>query len=1071
MNTPVSIPIANSGEDPFAPTRSVVCPSTRRGFSLRSHRRWLLAGLVSLVLPFTLAPLVQAKEGGTVIQGRVLDASNGQYLKNARIAIEGSTLTALTNDYGEYQVTGVPVGLVKLRVSYPGLPPQQLTVTTATGQTVQRDVEFTAAGPSPGETVLMDAFTVAARRETDGKTIAINEQRYAGEIKNVVASDEYGDVTEGNVGEFLKYIPGVLVDYNAAAARTISVRGLPPSTTPVSMDGNRMATAASSSASRTFEFEQVSINNTSRVEVSKSATPDRPADTLGGSINMISKSAFERAKALFSYRAFLSVNDTATSMGKAAIGPDGSREHLTKPGFDFTYINPVNKNFGFVVTGLFSSNYNPQTLSQTNWYPISGSVPSGSPATVTAVTPYMGSYRLQTSPQTTQRGSLGLTVDWRMTPRDVLSVKGQYNSFDNYFYIENCTFDTALVDAFGPTFTNGAANRGNLYTSTNFRHKVGSTWQPNVSYRHTGENWTIDAGGYYSQARNRYRDIDDGFFNGVTAGVTTATVNFGNITADRPGTITVIKNGVTIDPFNLSNLQVITTPTSVNNSGYQGQINSNQSKAADTMRGAHADFKRDLGPRLPVMLKFGVDYRQNVRDIRVTAPVWRYNGGDGVYTSGDEPAAPFINSSFSATEPPYGFSSIQWLDPRKMYQLYQAHPEQFVEQFTGAYGTIQRATNGSQYIDESVSSGYLRADVRLFGERLLLVAGVRRERTEDAGQGVLKDTNAIYQRDASGKLVRDASGRTILLTADTTAQTRLQYIDRGSQVARSYDGYYPSANATFKISDNFVARASYARTIGRPDFTSIIPSIVLPDLSSTSLLITVNNSGLKPWQANNYDLSLEYYFKQAGVVSVGAFRKDFSNFFGSVTLPATPELLAQFDLDPALFQGYSLVTKTNIGDAQVTGLEFNYSQQLTFLPHIARGVSVFANATALHLSGPTTADFSAFVSRNANWGVSVNRQRYTMMLKWVYRTDQRLLARTGTGVPTGDFQWLKGSLKLDVNAEYRLSKSLALFVNARNITNEPYVLEYHSETTPAYARQYNTQDFGVQYALGLKGSF
>ena len=1037
-----------------------------------------------LALAFAPVPFATAAEAPPltgVIAGRVLNASNGQYLKNARIAIEGSSLTVLTNDYGEYQIAGVPAGAAKLRVSYPGLPAQQLTVTTAGGQTVRQDVELTAEGRSGGEPVVMDAFTVAARKETDGKTIAINEQRYAVDIKNVVAADEYGDVTEGNVGEFLKYIPGVLVDYNAAAARTVSVRGLPPSTTPVSTDGNRMASAASGSASRTFEFEQVSINNTSRVEVSKSATPDRPADTLGGSINMISKSAFERARALFSYRTFLSVNDTAVKLGESAMGPEPHKERLIKPGFDFTYINPVNKNFGFVITGLVSNNYNPQTLSASNWYPTAGSLPTGTPATVTADTPYMGAYRFQTSPQETKRWSIGLTADWRITPSDVISVSGQYNSFDNHFYIVNYSFDAAAlggrVDTYGPTFTNGAPNLGSVYTAGTYRHKIGATWQPNIKYRHTGQTWTIDAGGYYSHSDNRYLDVDDGTFNSVAAGMNRVTVKFSDIkTADRPGTITVLQNGVPVDPFNLSNMLITITPWSLNASGWQGQVGSNQSWGADLMRGAHANFKRDLGIRLPVTVKFGTDYRQNVRDIRVSGPVWRYLGPDGIYNNqlpaGDEAAAPFLNATYSATTPPYGWSKVQWPDPRKMYTYFKAHPEQFQEQFTGNYGTILRAVNGSQYISESVTSGYLRADLRLLRNRLLLVGGVRYERTKDYGEGPFRDPNAIYQRDASGKLIRDANGRTILLTTDVIAQTRLQYFDRGAQVGNAYGSYYPSANATFNITDNFLARASYARTVGRPDFSNIIPLITVPDLSSTSLTITANNTALKPWQANNYDLSLEYYFKQGGVVSVGAFRKDFANFFGAVIMPATPALLEKYDLDPTLFQGYSISTKTNIGNAQVTGMEFNYSQQLTLLPNWARGVSVFANATSLHLSGPTTADFNAFVPRNANWGISLNRPRYTLMLKWIYRADQRLAARAASGgTPPGTYQWLLGTLKLDVNAEVRLRRGLALFANARNITDEQYVLAYHNETTPTYARENSTQGFGVQYAIGLKGDF
>jgi iron complex outermembrane recepter protein len=1024
---------------------------------------------VGLLFTLAVAPAGAAGEGGAVVRGRVLNAASGDYLKNARVSVEGTTLTALTNDFGEYAIPGVPPGEVRLRVTYPGLTTREVTVTARANETVQQNVTF--AAPEEGKVVKLEPLIVAASRETNGKTIAIEEQRFAPNIVDVVSADEFGDVTEGNVGEFMKYLPGVLVDYNAAAARTISVRGLPASTTPVSMDGNRMATASSGSASRTFEFEQVSINNIARVEVTKTTTPDQPADTLGGSVNMISKSAFERAAAQMTYRAYLSVNDTATSLGKSALGPDGNSEHLIKPGFDFSYVNPVSKNFGFVLTGLLSDNYNPQTLSQTNWYPISAGKPSGSPATVTADTPYMGAYRMQTAPQTTQRGSIGLTADWRITPRDLVSVTGQYSSFDNYFYIENYTFDTGLVSTFGPTFTNGAAGKGNFYTSTNFRHKVGSTWQPNFTYHHTGNDWTFDAGAYYSRSSNRYRDIDDGFFNGVTSGVTGATVTFSDLSRDRPGTIQVVKNGAALDPFLLANQLVITTPTSINNSGYQGQVNSNQSRAVDQFRGAHANYRRVFSWRVPVSVKVGFDYRQNVRDIRTAAPVWRYNGPDGVYNSGDEAATPFLDGTFSGTTPPYGFTNVQWLDPRKMYQLFLAHPEQFTEQFNGAYGTIQRAVNGSQYIDESILAGYARVDVKLFRDRLWLVAGVRHERTEDSGEGPFKDTNAIYQRDASGKLVLGSNGKPILITTDPTQQTRLQFIDRGSHVASSYGSFYPSANATWNLTNNLIARVGYARTIGRPDFGTIIPSVVTPDLGGSSLLITVNNPALKPWQANNYDLSLEYYFQQAGMVSLGAFRKDFSNFFGAVTTPATPALLAEYGLDPTLFQGYNFVTKDNVGNAQVTGMEFNYSQQLNFLPNWARGVSVFANGTALHLAGPTTSDFSAFVPRFASWGVSLNRPRYSLMLKWVYRSDQRLLLRTGTGVPVADYQWLQGTLKLDVNAEYRISKGLSLFLNARNITDEKYILLYAGQGTPSYARQYNTQDFGVQYAVGVKGTF
>ena len=62
------------------------------------------------------------------------------------------------------------------------------------------------------------------------------------------------------------------------------------------MDGMRTTSSASGNSGRVFEFEQVSINNASRVEVTKVPTPDMSASGLGGSINLISRNGFEVKK-------------------------------------------------------------------------------------------------------------------------------------------------------------------------------------------------------------------------------------------------------------------------------------------------------------------------------------------------------------------------------------------------------------------------------------------------------------------------------------------------------------------------------------------------------------------------------------------------------------------------------------------------------------------------------------------------------------------------------------------------------------------------------------------------------
>jgi len=69
----------------------------------------------------------------------------------------------------------------------------------------------------------------------------------------------------------------------------------------VTMDGQRVASAQSANTGRAFEFEQASMANIESLEVTKAPTPDMDADSIGGSINLVTKSAFGRAGRVFAY--------------------------------------------------------------------------------------------------------------------------------------------------------------------------------------------------------------------------------------------------------------------------------------------------------------------------------------------------------------------------------------------------------------------------------------------------------------------------------------------------------------------------------------------------------------------------------------------------------------------------------------------------------------------------------------------------------------------------------------------------------------------------------------------------
>ncbi|MBI4626824.1 MAG: TonB-dependent receptor [Verrucomicrobia bacterium] len=233
--------------------------------------------------------------------------------------------------------------------------------------------------------------------------------------------------------------------------------------------------------------------------------------------------------------------------------------------------------------------------------------------------------------------------------------------------------------------------------------------------------------------------------------------------------------------------------------------------------------------------------------------------------------------------------------------------------------------------------------------------------------------------------------------------------------------------------------------------------------------ITVRNTGLKPWTADNYDLSLEYYTDQGGVFSAGVFLKEIEDFFGTAVKIATAADLEEIGLDPK-YAGWNLSTKFNSGAARITGVEFNIRHSLRAVGGWGRHFTVFGNATKLRLEGNPYASFTSFIPETANWGVSFNRQRVSVMTKWNYRGLNKLTALPALG-PDG-FLYLKARTTLDLNVGYQLTRRLSLVGSVNNVFNVvPLTQLRYGPETPEYARRSTTSEYGVAFAVGLKGTF
>ena len=202
-----------------------------------------------------------------------------------------------TDEFGMYRLGGVPTGQVALEIFYTDLDPKEVRLSLDAGKSVEQDVDLTSEaryGPNAA-VVKLNPYVVASNKETDAQAIATNEQRFAPNIKNVMATDALGEVVGSSAGDFLKSLPGLSADYDNAEVSTISVRGMGGDKTAILFDGAPIVTGANTGPTRAVEMRTQALNNVTRVDVTKVPTPATPADTLAGSINMVSKNAFERA--------------------------------------------------------------------------------------------------------------------------------------------------------------------------------------------------------------------------------------------------------------------------------------------------------------------------------------------------------------------------------------------------------------------------------------------------------------------------------------------------------------------------------------------------------------------------------------------------------------------------------------------------------------------------------------------------------------------------------------------------------------------------------------------------------
>ncbi len=244
--------------------------------------------LLTLVLLMP-ALLIAASMGSGTVSGRVIDAASGERLQGANVVLEGTALGAASNSSGVFHISSVPPGEYTLHASYIGYESDEQTITVEPGKMVEQNLNL-----NPGS-VMVDNIVVYAQRT--GQAKALNVQRTSDNIKNVVAADQIGRFPDPNSAEAVQRVPGISVQRDQGEGRFVQIRGTEPRLNSMAINGEILP--APEGDVRFVAMDVIPADQIASIEVNKAITPDMDAEAIGGSVNLVTKSAYDYNKPVF----------------------------------------------------------------------------------------------------------------------------------------------------------------------------------------------------------------------------------------------------------------------------------------------------------------------------------------------------------------------------------------------------------------------------------------------------------------------------------------------------------------------------------------------------------------------------------------------------------------------------------------------------------------------------------------------------------------------------------------------------------------------------------------------------
>ncbi|MNQ09976.1 TonB dependent receptor [compost metagenome] len=977
------------------------------------------------------AAAVQAPAAVGAMRGRVFDTTTGEYVRNAEVRVEGTSIVAYSGDGGVFRLSGVPAGEVALVVRYAGLQEARAVASVSAGQTTALDIELKAPSYAADDDVAsVDDIVVTAAR--GGQAKALMERRVAMNAKNVVPADNFGALTMGDVGEFMKSMPGLSIDYTEVDATAVRIGGLPPKYSTFTMDGARMATATSNNNSgRQNSFEQMSITGIEMIELNHTLLASMDADSPGGSINLRSKYAFQLPGRQLRFQlGGVATSDSALSRHYM---PDDKKHASLYPSAQFSYADVfMDGRLGVAVSASHNANYVQQDRIQTDWSYLADG----------RVMPYQVMWR--PGPKLTSRTAANLALDYKITEDLIFSLRSNYSFYDveyfnQYTYL---TFGTATKSYATPgsTPTHIEVNPDGVNTRlrTGYSHRYAGTPSyliaPKLEYK--GETWEAALRASYSSSEFNFRDTSKGFFQRTDSQMTRIGFVMDRDAPDSNAwTLRQTAGRSWSDPANFNRDDDI-----------GNNVRTAESDAINDMYSLNLDLKKRLSlGDVHFTLMGGLGGRSNDwRTDEGSFQQFQYVGSTGDLTqTAPEAVVPWTQKyRFEIMGFDAGNMNAQgWRADSNygLYDIYREHPEYFV---ADEVGNLKRRLDNNKRVKEDITSAYVEAQADAGRARFDL--GLRYEKTETASRVAMVRPL---------KEVTDAG-----YSVDTVEGLLYQYNNGTYQERKGeYDDWFWSGGVKYDFTDKLVGQLSFSQAVLRPDYGNLGGVVSVND---DTMIVTVPNPELRPEHSTKYYASLQYYLEPSGIIGLSVYQLDMNDM--QITgMTVDPE---DVGFDPEEYAGYTFRSAQNLpGTSTNRGAVLEYNQQLAFLPGAWRGLGLHGSVTYLDPDG----ERQGTPKQAANWGVRYNFGRFDFQLNGNWQSKYRVSGLNNTPTTANNGILYHSPRELwNVSVNYKLNDSFDLMLAGRNIFNSPDVI-YSNERDRV--QQYTV--YGSMWNIGIKGVF